>query len=126
MQEFWKSVAVPSVMCAMDVVAGNDNEIEKLELGQKRVTKVALNAPRYAPVKAIRGNKGWSMFRERYLKETFNYRVYLERMEDVRGLLAMYTWKIYEIEDGESVGNRQKLGRCTALLRLDKMCLNGE
>ena len=34
LREVWKSVAVPSVMYGMNVVAWNESEIEKLDVGQ--------------------------------------------------------------------------------------------
>ena len=40
------------------------SEINKLEVEQNRVAKMALNAPRYASVEALRGDMGWSTFRE--------------------------------------------------------------
>ena len=36
-------------------------------MGQK-VARMALNAPIYAAVEALRGNIGWSIFRERQVK----------------------------------------------------------
>ena len=42
---------------------------------------MALNAPRYAAVEALRGDMGWSTFREKHMKATLKYKVRLERME---------------------------------------------
>ena len=64
------SVAVPSIMNGMDVTAWSEKDIDKLEVGQNRVAKIALNAPRYATVAALRGDVGWSKFRERRMKAT--------------------------------------------------------
>ena len=66
LREVWKSVSVPSVMYGMNVVAWNESEIEKLDVGQNRVARRALNAPRYAAIEALRGDMGWSTFRETY------------------------------------------------------------
>ncbi|MPD02143.1 hypothetical protein E2C01_097702 [Portunus trituberculatus] len=35
---------------------------------------MALNAPRYTAVEALRGDMGWSTFRERLVKATLNTR----------------------------------------------------
>ena len=64
--EVRKSVAVPTIMYGMDVIPWTDNELEKLEVGQNRVARMALNAPRYAAIEALRGDMGWSTFRERH------------------------------------------------------------
>ena len=56
-------MAVPSVMYGMEV---NESEIDKLEVGQNRAARMALNIPRYASVETLRGDMGWSTFRERH------------------------------------------------------------
>ena len=53
------------IMYGTYVTAWNENEIDKLEVGQNRVARMALNAPRYAALEALRGDMGWSTFRER-------------------------------------------------------------
>ena len=58
LREVWKGVAVPSIMYGMDVIAWNENEIDKLEVGQCRVARLALSAPRYTAVEALRGDMG--------------------------------------------------------------------
>ncbi|XP_050705903.1 uncharacterized protein LOC126991179 [Eriocheir sinensis] len=93
-REVWKSVAVPSIMYGMDVMTWNDSEIEKLEVGQNRVARMALNAPRFAAVEALRGDMGWSTFRERLVKATLRYKVRLEQMEDARLARKVYLWSI--------------------------------
>ena len=51
-----KSVAVPSDMYCKKVIVWNGSEIDKLEVGQNRVARMALNASRYAAVEALRGD----------------------------------------------------------------------
>lgn len=79
-----ESVAVPSIMYGMDVIAWNESEIEKLEVGQNSVARMALSASKYAAVEALRGDTGWSTFTERHMKATLRYKVRLEWMEDTR------------------------------------------
>ena len=79
-REVWKSVAVPS----MDAIAWNESEMDKQEVGQNRVARMALNAPRYTAVEALRGDMGWSAFREKLVKATLRYNIRLERMGDER------------------------------------------
>ena len=92
LREVWKSVAVPSVMYGMNVVAWNESELAKLDVGQNRVARMALNAPRYAAVEALRGDMGWSTFRERHMKATLRYKIRLERMGDTRLARKVYLW----------------------------------
>ena len=77
-------MAMPSIMYGMDETALSEKEIDKLEVGQNRVTRMAQNAPRYTAIEALRGDMGWSPLRERHMKATLRYKVRLERMEDTR------------------------------------------
>ena len=95
-REVWKSVAVPSIMYGMEVIVWNESEIDKLEVGQNRVARMALNAPRFAAVEALRGDMGWSTFRERLVKATLRYKVRLERMENARLARKVYLWDMRE------------------------------
>ena len=81
LREVWKSVAVPSVMYGMDVIAWNENENDRPEVGQNRVARMALNTPRYS---------GWSTFRKRSVKATLRYKIMLERMDDERTVRKVY------------------------------------
>ncbi|XP_050694867.1 uncharacterized protein LOC126984800 isoform X3 [Eriocheir sinensis] len=96
LREVWKSVAVPSVMYGMEVITWSELEMDKLEVGQNRIGRLALNAPRYAAVEALRGDMGWSTFRERFRKATLIYKVRLERMDDARLARKVYLWSVHE------------------------------
>ena len=78
----------------MEMIAWNESEIDKLEVGQKRVARRALNAPRYASVEALRGDMRWSTFRERHIKATLRYKVRLERMENTKTARKVYLWNV--------------------------------
>ena len=71
-REVWKKVAVLSVMYGIDVIAiaWKENEIDKIQVWQNRVVRVALNASMYTAVEALRGDMGWSISRERLIKVT--------------------------------------------------------
>ena len=84
LREVWKSVAVPNIMYGMDVFAWTEKELDKLEVAQNKVARIALNAPRYVAVEALRGDMGWSTFRERHKKGTLRYKVRLERISVAR------------------------------------------
>ena len=51
-----------------------------------------MNAPRYAATEALRGDMGWSTFRERHVKATIRYKIRLERMNDARLARKVYLW----------------------------------
>jgi hypothetical protein len=94
LREVWKSVAVPSIMYGLDVIAYSEGELDKLELVQNRVARLALGAPRWTAVEALRGDMGWSTFKERRMRSVLRYKVRLERMDDERWARKMYMWNI--------------------------------
>jgi hypothetical protein len=88
----WKGMAVPSLMYGMNVMTMSASECNKLEVCQNRVGRVALGANRYVGVEAIRGDMGWSTFRERVMKSGMNYKIRLERMDRERWPRKVYEW----------------------------------
>ena len=88
LQEIWKSVAVLSVMYGMEVIAWSEKKINKLEVGQNRVARMALNAPRYSTVEVLRGDMGWRHIK-RHIKSTLRYKVKLGWNE----------WRIQELHE---------------------------
>ena len=54
------------IMYGMDMTTWCEKEIDKLDVGQNRVARMALNAPRYAFVEALRSDVGWSTLTLRY------------------------------------------------------------
>ena len=89
-----------SITYGMDVIAWNENEIDRLKVGQNRVARMALNAPRHTAVEALRGDMGWSTFRERLIKATLGYKIRLKRMDDARITRKVYLWKKVEADGG--------------------------
>ncbi|KAF2343363.1 hypothetical protein FHG87_025881 [Trinorchestia longiramus] len=53
-----KYVAVPSIMYGMNVMAWNGGDLEKLELLQNRVERLALGTPKWTAVEVIREDLG--------------------------------------------------------------------
>ena len=86
----WKGVAVPSLMYGMDTVKWSKEEIDKMEVIQNRVGRLALGANTIVAVEAIRGDLGWSSFEERMYKAQLRYKVRLEKMEDNRWAKKVY------------------------------------
>lgn len=93
-REVWKSVSVPSVMYGMEVLAWTEGEVDKLDAIQNKVARMALGAPRWAAVEALRGDMGWSTFRERRMKGVLRYKVRLERMSSERWARKVYMWNM--------------------------------
>ena len=84
-------MAVPSIMYGLETMSWKKNELEKLEVFQNKVGRIALGANKYVAVEAIRGDVGWSTFEERIMKAVLRYKVRLEKMGN-------YSWKrkVYE------------------------------
>lgn len=86
----WKSVAVPSLMYGSEVMVWNQKDVDRLEVIQNRVGRVALGANRFVGVEALRGDMGWSTFEERLCKSMLRYKVRLERMDECRLAKQVY------------------------------------
>ena len=56
----WKGMAVPSIMYGLETMPWRINDLDKLEVVENKVGRIALGANRYAAVEAIRGDVGWS------------------------------------------------------------------
>ncbi|KAF2351593.1 hypothetical protein FHG87_017655 [Trinorchestia longiramus] len=61
-------------MFGMNVMAWNGGDLEKLEVLQHRVGRLALGAPKWTAAEALRGDLGWSLFSERMVKAVLNYK----------------------------------------------------
>ena len=89
-RELWKGMAVPSIMYGMNVMNWTECELQKLEMIQNKVGRVALGANRYVGVEAVRGDMGWSTFSERSMKGNIMYKLRVERMPDERWVRKVY------------------------------------
>ncbi|KAF2346770.1 hypothetical protein FHG87_022474 [Trinorchestia longiramus] len=92
----WKYVAVSSILFCMNVMAWNGGDLEKLEVLQNRVGRVALSAPKWTAAEALRGDLGWSVFSERMAKAVLNYKVRIERMRNKRRVKQIFEWNLSE------------------------------
>ncbi|KAF2366386.1 HECT domain [Trinorchestia longiramus] len=61
-------------MFGMNVMAWNGGDLEKLEVLQNMVGRLALGAPKWTAAEALRGDLGWSLFSERMVKAVLNYK----------------------------------------------------
>lgn len=58
LKEVWRRMVVPSIMYGMDVMVWNESYINKLEVVENRVVRMALNVSLYAATEALRGDIG--------------------------------------------------------------------
>ena len=84
LRELRKSAAVPSMMYGMNVMNSNETDMQKLEVVQNNVGRVAQGTYGYVAVEAIRGDMRWSIFSERRMKECMMFKIEIERMEEDR------------------------------------------
>ncbi|KAF2355832.1 hypothetical protein FHG87_013414, partial [Trinorchestia longiramus] len=69
-------------------------DLEKLEVQQNRVGRVALGAPKWTAAEALRWDLGWSLFSERMVKAVLNYKVRIERMENESWVKRIFEWNL--------------------------------
>ena len=91
----WKGVAIPSIMYGLETTVWTRKDLNRLEVLQNMTGRIALGANRYVAVEAIRGDMGWSTFRERLAKAVLRYRVRLQRMDGSKWAKKVYEWNVY-------------------------------
>ena len=113
----WKGMAVPSIMYGLETTVWTKNELERMEVIQNKVGRIALGANRYTAVEAIRGDMGWSTFRERLAKAVLRYRVRLHRMDENRWAKKVFEWNIYGRWMKDSIKTEMWAGELGMLVR---------
>ncbi|KAF2352389.1 hypothetical protein FHG87_016857 [Trinorchestia longiramus] len=83
-------------MFGMNVMAWNGGALEKLEVLQNRVGRLALGTPKWTAAEALRGDPEWSLFSERMVKAVWNSKVRIERMENKRWVKRIFEWNLSE------------------------------
>ena len=77
-------MAVPSIVYGMNVISWTDRDMQKSDVVQSKLGRVALRTNGYAAMEAIRGDMAWSTFNKRCMKGSISFKVRIERMHDNR------------------------------------------
>ena len=85
-----KLVLSSSYPLVVNILNWTESKLQKLEVIQNKVRRVALGANRYACVEAIRGDMGWSTFTERSMKGNIMYKLRVERMSNHSWVKKVY------------------------------------
>ena len=72
-RSLWKGMAVSNCLYGSEITHYTEGDLMKLEKIQNTIGRWSLGAPRCIAVEAIRGEMGWSTFKERVLKGKFNF-----------------------------------------------------
>ena len=81
-------MAVPSIMYGMNVMKWTKGELDKLDVIQNKVGRMALGANIYVGVEAVRGEKLVGVC----LMAELNYKVRMERMSENRWVKKVFMW----------------------------------
>ena len=77
-------MAVPFCLYGSEITMYREGDIAKLEKTQNLVGRWSLGVPSTTAVEAIRGEMGWSTFRERIIKGKFNFLKKIEGLQEDR------------------------------------------
>ncbi|KAG0728534.1 hypothetical protein GWK47_032294 [Chionoecetes opilio] len=99
-------------MYGLETMVWSRKELDRLEVTQNKAGRIALGANRYVAVEAIRGDMGWSTFRERIAKTGLRYRARLQRMGDSKWASKVWDWNMY----GKWMKDSVKVERWTGAL----------
>ena len=67
-RSLWKGMAVPYYLYGSEITYYREGDISKLEKAQSIIGRWSLGVPKSTAIEAIRGDMGWSTFRERIVK----------------------------------------------------------
>ena len=77
-------MAVPYCLYGSEITYYREGDLDKLERTQNIVGRWSLGVPRSTAVEAIRGEMGWSTFRERVVKGKLNFVKKIEGLDEDR------------------------------------------
>ena len=83
-RSLWKGMAVPYCLYGSEITYYREGDLAKLEKTQNIVGRWGLGVPRSTAVEAIRGDMGWSTFRERVVKGKLNFLKKIEELDEDR------------------------------------------
>ena len=104
-RSLWKGMAVPFCLYGSEITYYREGDLAKLEKTQNIVGRWGLGVPRSTAVEAIRGEMGWSTFRERVLKGKLNFVKRIERLDEDRWVTQVLN------EDGVRTSFRREIDR---------------
>ena len=83
-RSLWKGMAVPYCLYGSEITNYTETEIMKMEKVQNIVGRWSLGAPRSTGLEAIRGDMGWSTFKERIVKGKLCFARKIENLSEER------------------------------------------
>ena len=83
-RSLWKGMGVPYCLYGSEITYYREGDLARLEKTQNIIGRWGLGVPRCTAVEAIRGEMGWSTFRERVLKGKLNFLKKLESLDEDR------------------------------------------
>ena len=89
----WKGVAVPNLMYNLEITNLKEIDIRGLETTQNKMARSGLGANKIAAVETLRGEMGWSTFKERIEKTKVNYRLRLEFSKNETWIKKIWNWR---------------------------------
>ena len=83
-RSLWKGMAVPYCLYGSEITYYREGDLTKLEKSQNIIGRWSLGVPNSTAVEAIRGEMGWSTFRERVVKGKLNLLKKIEGLSEDR------------------------------------------
>ena len=83
-RSLWKGMAVPHCLYGAEMIRFTEKDIQELEKVQDMTGRWALGANRFTGLEAVRGDMGWSTFRERIAKGKLSFIKKIEGLDEDR------------------------------------------
>ena len=104
----WKGVAVPNIMYSLEITNLKEIDIRGLEITQNKMARSGLGANKITAIETLRGEMGWSTFKERIEKAKINYRLRIEFSRNETWIKKIWNWRK---EKGSTNKNWKKILR---------------
>ena len=83
-RSLWKGMAVPHCLYGAEIIRFTEKNIQELEKVQDMTGRWGLGANRHTRLEAVRGDMGWSTFRERIAKGKLSFIKKIEGLDEDR------------------------------------------
>ena len=83
-RSMWKGIGVPYCLYVSEITEYREGDLAKLEKVQNIMGRWGLGAPGCTAVEALRGEMGWSSFKERIIKGKMGFMKKIEELSEDR------------------------------------------
>lgn len=94
-KSYWKSLCLPGILYAAEVIEYSESEIKTLQTIENSVYRTILGARKFTPVETLRGEIGASLMRSRIDKNKLNFICSIKNLSDEDLVKKVMKWSLH-------------------------------